>query len=150
MIVAAIYQTLQNWVLTWIPVLFLGAIVFFMWRTLKVMPRTKPQQIKPETKQSIGWNDIAGVDEAKHELQEVVEFLRDPKRFKALGAKVPKGILCTARPAPERPCWPRPWRPSRRQTSSPSRQPRSSRCSPDWARPGSGGCSRSPASTPPR
>ena len=58
-----------------------------------MMPRTKPNQIKPETKQSVGWAQIAGADEAKHELQEVVEFLRDPKRFAALGARVPKGIL---------------------------------------------------------
>ena len=64
-----------------------------MWRTVRLMPRTKPHQIKPETKQSVGWAQIAGADEAKHELQEVVEFLRDPTRFAALGARVPKGIL---------------------------------------------------------
>jgi cell division protease FtsH len=87
------YDTLQNSVLTWAPILFMALIVFFLWRTLKMMPRTKPQQIKPESSASIGWDEIAGVEEAKHELQEVVEFLRDPRRFKALGAKVPKGIL---------------------------------------------------------
>ena len=42
---------------------------------------------------SIGWDEVAGCDEAKAELQEVVEFLRDPERFTKLGAKVPKGIL---------------------------------------------------------
>jgi cell division protease FtsH len=87
------YDEVQTWVLTWAPVLFMALIVFFLWRTLKLMPRTKPQQIKPESKQSIGWDEIAGADEAKHELREVVEFLREPKRFKGLGAKVPKGIL---------------------------------------------------------
>jgi cell division protease FtsH len=87
------YDEVQTWVLTWAPVLFMALIVFFLWRTLKLMPRTKPQQIKPESKQSIGWADIAGADEAKHELREVVDFLREPKRFKGLGAKVPKGIL---------------------------------------------------------
>ncbi|HVR05188.1 MAG TPA: AAA family ATPase, partial [Solirubrobacteraceae bacterium] len=46
-----------------------------------------------ESSQSVGWDDIAGVDEAKAELQEIVEFLRDPRRFKKLGANVPKGIL---------------------------------------------------------
>jgi len=87
------YEQVESWVITWVPILFMGLIVFFLWRTLKVMPKTKPQQIKPESKVSIGWTDIAGADEAKHELQEVVEFLRDSRRFKALGARVPKGIL---------------------------------------------------------
>jgi cell division protease FtsH len=71
----------------------MGLLVFFIWRTMKLMPRTKPQQIKPESSASIQWSEVAGVDEAKAELQEVVEFLRDPGRFRRLGAKVPKGIL---------------------------------------------------------
>ena len=90
---AVSYEQVETWVITWVPILFMGLIVFFLWRTLKVMPKTKPQQIKPESKISISWADVAGADEAKHELQEVVEFLRDADRFKALGARVPKGIL---------------------------------------------------------
>ena len=74
-------------------ILFMFIIAFFLWRTLKLMPRTKPVQIKPEVKSSIGWEDIAGVDEAKGELREVVEFLRDPKRFRDIGARVPAGVL---------------------------------------------------------
>ena len=80
----------------WSPVvmiLFFAALIFMMWRTLKVMPRIKPQQIKPASDQSVGWDDIAGVDEAKAELQEIVEFLRDPEQFRKLGANVPKGML---------------------------------------------------------
>jgi cell division protease FtsH len=87
---------LQNWALQWQPVLmfvFFTAIIVVMWRTLKVMPRIKPQQIKPASDQAVSWADIAGVDEAKGELQEIVEFLRDPRAFQAMGAKVPKGIL---------------------------------------------------------
>ena len=53
----------------------------------------KPEEIKPRRSESIGWDDVAGADEAKDELREVVEFLRDPKRFRKLGARVPKGIL---------------------------------------------------------
>src|SRR5437763_1389210 len=86
----------QNWALQWQPVLmfvFFTAIILVMWRTLKVMPRIKPQQIKPASSQAVSFADIAGVDEAKGELQEIVEFLREPKRFHAMGASVPKGIL---------------------------------------------------------
>jgi cell division protease FtsH len=89
-------EELQGWALNWEPVfgiLFFVAIIVVMWRMLKVMPRVKPQQIKPSSDQAITFADIAGVDEAKAELQEIVEFLRDPKSFHALGAKVPKGIL---------------------------------------------------------
>jgi cell division protease FtsH len=87
------YDELVTWLQIWGPFIFMGLIAFFLWRTLKMMPKTKPQQIKPASPSSIGWEDIAGVEEAKHELQEVVEFLRDPKRFQKLGATVPKGIL---------------------------------------------------------
>jgi cell division protease FtsH len=87
---------LQNWALQWQPVLmfvFFSAIIIVMWRTLKVMPRIKPQQIKPASNQAVSFADIAGVDEAKGELQEIVEFLRDPRAFQAMGANVPKGVL---------------------------------------------------------
>jgi cell division protease FtsH len=83
----------QNWALTWLPIIFMGLIVVLIAWTLKYMPRTKPMQIKPESSDSIHWADVAGVEEAKEELREVVEFLREPKRFRRLGAKVPKGIL---------------------------------------------------------
>jgi len=95
-IATSISQNIQNWALEWEPVLmllFFGALVYLMWRTLKVMPKVKPQQIKPASNQSVSFADIAGVDEAKGELQEIVEFLRDPRQFEKLGAKVPKGIL---------------------------------------------------------
>ncbi len=89
-------QEVQNFAYNWEPViavLFFVVIIFVMWRMLKVMPRIKPQRIKPASDQAVTFADIAGVDEAKAELQEIVEFLRDPREFQKLGAKVPKGIL---------------------------------------------------------
>ncbi len=93
---ASFTQEIQNWALQWEPViaiLFFSALILLMWRTLKVMPRIKPQRIKPASSQAVTFDDIAGVDEAKAELAEIVEFLREPKAFAKLGAKVPKGIL---------------------------------------------------------
>src|SRR5215213_9578251 len=84
---------MSTWLQTWAPIIFMGLLVFFLWRTLKLMPKTKPTEIRPEAKGAIGWDEVAGADEAKAELQEVVEFLRDPERFRRLGATVPKGIL---------------------------------------------------------
>jgi cell division protease FtsH len=90
---ALAWYQIENWIFNWAPIIFMGLLVFFIWRTLKLMPRTKPLEITPDSKSAIGWADVAGADEAKAELQEVVEFLRDPARFHKLGATVPKGIL---------------------------------------------------------
>jgi cell division protease FtsH len=73
--------------------LFIVLFAAVMIRTLKSLPKTKPVEIKPKTKVEVGWPDIAGVDDAKRELQEVVDFLRDPDVFQRLGARVPAGVL---------------------------------------------------------
>src|SRR5437588_6340675 len=79
--------------LTWLPLLMICLIVYLLWRMVQLMPRVKPAQITPGSKTSVKWHEVAGLQEVKAELQEVVDFLRDPKRFEALGARVPRGIL---------------------------------------------------------
>jgi cell division protease FtsH len=87
------WKGLESFALTWLPIIFMGLIAIAVVWMVQYMPRTKPQEIAPSSSSSVRWEDVAGVEEAKDELREVVEFMRDPKRFKKLGAKVPKGIL---------------------------------------------------------
>jgi len=94
--VASFGSFARDFAVTWLPVMFFAlmlVVVYLLWRTVKLMPRVKPMRITPGSSSSVTWNEVAGLDEAKAELQEVADFLRDPKRFEALGARVPKGIL---------------------------------------------------------
>jgi cell division protease FtsH len=87
------YPDAYSWLHDWLPIIFMGLLVVGVFALMRFMPRTRPSQIKPDAAPPIGWAEIAGADEAKEELREVVDYLRDPKRFRELGAKVPKGIL---------------------------------------------------------
>ena len=96
MLLADLASRFQDFVIWGLPVAFflvLLIMVAILWRTVSLMPRTKPAEIAPGSASSVTWNDVAGVQEAREELEEVVDFLRNPKRFEQLGAKVPKGIL---------------------------------------------------------
>ena len=84
---------LPDFALTWMPLVFFGLIIYLLWRTVALMPRVKPKQIEPESASSVRWDDVAGLREAKEEMLEIVEFLREPGRFGKLGARVPKGML---------------------------------------------------------
>jgi cell division protease FtsH len=79
--------------LIWVPILFFGTIIYLLWRTLKLMPRVRPAPLEAQTRSAVGWSDVAGLEEVKEELSEVVDFLRHPDRFERLGARTPKGIL---------------------------------------------------------
>src|ERR671924_830920 len=77
----------------WLPIIMFALIIYLLWRSLALMPRVKTTHVKPSSRSAVTWNEVAGLDEAKAELREVVDFLRYPKRFSRLGARVPKGIL---------------------------------------------------------
>src|ERR671937_785314 len=89
----ALFHDLSASMLTWLPLVFFAIIVYLLWRTVQLMPRVKPKLVTPHSKTAVRWEEVAGLEEAKAELQEVVDFLRDPRRFARLGARVPKGIL---------------------------------------------------------
>ncbi|HEX6787600.1 MAG TPA: AAA family ATPase [Gaiellaceae bacterium] len=81
---------------TWLPLAFFAILVltaWLLWRTVGMMPRVRPQHMDSRSKSAVSWDDVAGVEEVRAELMEVVDFLRDPRRFERLGAKTPKGLL---------------------------------------------------------
>jgi cell division protease FtsH len=80
----------------WLPLAFFGILIltaWLLWKTVGMMPRVKPQHHSAKSRANVSWADVAGVEEVRSELMEVVEFLREPKRFERLGAKTPKGLL---------------------------------------------------------
>jgi cell division protease FtsH len=81
---------------TWLPLAFFAILVltaWLLWKTVGMMPRVRPTHVDSKSKSSVTWDDVAGVEEVRGELMEVVDFLQDPQRFERLGAKTPKGLL---------------------------------------------------------
>jgi cell division protease FtsH len=82
-------------VVSWaLPILTLGLIGFAGWRIYSSMSGRGSFELENHNgKQNVGFDDVAGVDEARAELTETIEFLRSPERFARLGGRVPRGIL---------------------------------------------------------
>jgi cell division protease FtsH len=80
----------------WLPgflLLFFGVLSYVAIKTSRAMPRSKPVDFSSESSSTVTWQDVAGVEEARAELIEIVEFLREPERFNQLGAKIPRGVI---------------------------------------------------------
>jgi cell division protease FtsH len=90
--------------ISWLPMIFLVAIFVFFMRQMqagggKAMSFGKSRaRLISESQNKVTFQDVAGVEEAKEELEEVIEFLRDPKKFTRLGGKIPKGVLLMGSP----------------------------------------------------
>ena len=90
--------------LSWFPMLLLIAVWIFFMRQMQGgkggamgFGRSKAKMMN-EVKGKVTFNDVAGVEEAKEEVEEVVEFLKDPKKFSRLGGKIPRGCLLVGPP----------------------------------------------------
>ncbi len=100
-------QTFWAYILNWMPMLLIfGAWIFFMRQMQstggKAMGFGKSRaRLLTEKTGRVTFEDVAGIDEAKQELEEIVEFLKDPQKFQRLGGKIPKGCLA-GRPARHR------------------------------------------------
>ena len=90
--------------INFLPLIFFGAVLLFMMRQAQGNSSQTFSFGKSRARMTLGnspnvsFADVAGVEEAKEELQEVVEFLKFPEKFTALGAKIPKGVLLIGPP----------------------------------------------------
>lgn len=95
---------LMNLFISFGPLIIFVVFLYFMYRgaaqgggRIWSFGKSRAQQVV-RGKMKITFKDVAGVDEAKEELQEIIEFLKDPKKFQTLGGKIPKGVLLLGPP----------------------------------------------------
>ncbi len=94
----------QQFLISWLPMIFLFAIFFFFMRQLQAgggkamsFGKSKAKLLNSPNKK-VTFKDVAGIEEAKEEVQEIIEFLREPKKFTSLGGRIPKGVLLMGPP----------------------------------------------------
>jgi len=90
--------------LSWVPMLILIGVWIFFMRQMQVgggkalsFGKSRARLLS-ESSPKVTFEDVAGIDEAKEELMEIIEFLKDPKRFTRLGGRIPKGVLLVGAP----------------------------------------------------
>ncbi len=95
---------IQDYLIAFLPWIFLAAFMFFMFSQVRsngnqIMQfgKSKAKELNEESPK-VTFNDVAGAEEAKEELEEIKEFLKSPEKFNKLGAKIPKGVLLVGPP----------------------------------------------------
>ncbi|HAV10868.1 MAG TPA: cell division protein FtsH, partial [Dehalococcoidia bacterium] len=93
-----------NILISFVPLVLFGALLFFLFRSARGANTQafnfgkSRARLAQGNKQNVTFSDVAGVNEAKVELQEIVEFLKSPQKFIALGARIPRGVLLVGPP----------------------------------------------------